>query len=359
MSAKDPDDGAPLPEPWFIREIREKSASAEPQGQPAQPDARLGPARSGDDHVLHRDDAVPDPTEVELPRDRVPPRLTWWPYAAGAALAAIVVLALWLTAVPKAGGAASQPPVVAEASPSAAVPQTADPVVAGQSAALECARPETIDRLRALVASRARASSGNARGDSLAQLLSLSVVGASDPAGAGPAFRCSGWLSLAATGVERLDPVAVSYRVLRSEDGSPEVSSLEGAEPVVAAIVAGAGRVDAPQAPMAEVSEPQDVPRDVQADEVDEPVRFSNPSFDCRRVTSQVNRMICASDQLAALDRETSDLFYATRDRADPATRDELEDSRDEFLARRQRCSSEACIARAYQERIAELEDYR
>ncbi len=153
----------------------------------------------------------------------------------------------------------------------------------------------------------------------------------------------------------------MTYRVERTADGRSLVSILEGTTPIVAAIIAAAQRVD-PSATLAAVG-PSPAVRAASRDDgfADNaaPRRFSNPSFNCRRATSQVNRMICASDALAALDRETAALFVTVRDRADPHIRDALEDSRVDFLNRRQRCSSEACIARVYEDRIADLEDYR
>jgi uncharacterized protein len=79
------------------------------------------------------------------------------------------------------------------------------------------------------------------------------------------------------------------------------------------------------------------------------------PSFDCTRVTSQVNRMICASPELAARDRQLAEHFNNMLGQAafDAATlrREEarwLHDVRDA-------CEDAACIAQAYDARDAEL----
>ena len=79
------------------------------------------------------------------------------------------------------------------------------------------------------------------------------------------------------------------------------------------------------------------------------------PSFDCARVTSQVNRMICASPDLSARDRQLADDFRALQ--GQPATdgaalrREEAAWLRDV----RDACEDAACVAQAYAARDAEL----
>ena len=65
--------------------------------------------------------------------------------------------------------------------------------------------------------------------------------------------------------------------------------------------------------------------------------------------------MVCASPDLAAKDRQMSSIYYAAMARADPGTRSHLRRSRDAFLSRREQCGSEACVAGAYNARIAEI----
>ncbi len=67
--------------------------------------------------------------------------------------------------------------------------------------------------------------------------------------------------------------------------------------------------------------------------------------------------MVCGSRQLAAQDRAMSSLFYSVLSGASPRTRAELRRSRDRFLAYRDRCGSEACIADAYEGRMREIRD--
>lgn len=67
--------------------------------------------------------------------------------------------------------------------------------------------------------------------------------------------------------------------------------------------------------------------------------------------------MVCSSDGLAARDRAMSSLFYSALADADPGTRAQLRRSRDRFLAYRERCGSEACMADAYEGRMQEIRD--
>lgn len=67
--------------------------------------------------------------------------------------------------------------------------------------------------------------------------------------------------------------------------------------------------------------------------------------------------MVCGSRELAARDRAMSSMFYSAMASADGRTRSELRRTRDRFLAYRDRCGSEACVADAYEGRIREIRD--
>ncbi|HEX8533012.1 MAG TPA: hypothetical protein VF662_02500 [Allosphingosinicella sp.] len=91
-----------------------------------------------------------------------------------------------------------------------------------------------------------------------------------------------------------------------------------------------------------------------------EPVRTaarSNPSFNCRFARSSSERQVCSRDRLAAKDRAMSSLFYSALSDADSSRRRELRRTRDRFLAYRDRCGTEACIAEAYDGRMNEIRD--
>lgn len=87
------------------------------------------------------------------------------------------------------------------------------------------------------------------------------------------------------------------------------------------------------------------------------PTRTARPSFNCRYARSRVENLICGSNDLAARDREMAALYYRTNDRADPVVRRRLSASRLRFLAYRDRCGSESCVAAAYADRIDEIND--
>lgn len=84
---------------------------------------------------------------------------------------------------------------------------------------------------------------------------------------------------------------------------------------------------------------------------------FARTSYDCGKVTGRVTTMICTDDRLAAADRAMSARYYRALADADPATRSALRGSVDRFLAFRNRCRDEACVAQTYADRIDEIRD--
>ncbi len=88
------------------------------------------------------------------------------------------------------------------------------------------------------------------------------------------------------------------------------------------------------------------------------PARASaRPSFNCRYAKTRSEKMVCSSGALAAHDRRMSAMFYSALSDADPRTRRELQRTRDRFLAYRDRCRSEDCVADTYQGRMREIAD--
>ena len=80
-----------------------------------------------------------------------------------------------------------------------------------------------------------------------------------------------------------------------------------------------------------------------------------SPSFKCRNAKSSSEKMVCASGSLAAADRRMSAIYYSEMASAPAQTKSALRITRDRFLAKRERCASEACVARVYEERVAEI----
>ncbi len=123
-------------------------------------------------------------------------------------------------------------------------------------------------------------------------------------------------------------------------------------------------RVDPPQPTVAVRSDPAprapDEPPVAARQSRREPARAErggSPSFNCRYARSASERAVCDSPALAARDRAMASVYYSTIAEADGATRRRLRRTRDRFLAYRERCRSEACIADAYEGRIREIED--
>lgn len=87
------------------------------------------------------------------------------------------------------------------------------------------------------------------------------------------------------------------------------------------------------------------------------PTARSQPSFNCNRARLRVENMVCDSDRLAAADRAMSATYFRALAGADPDSRARLRQSRDRFLAFRNRCSNEGCVEQAYADRIAEIRD--
>lgn len=200
-----------------------------------------------------------------------------------------------------------------------------------------------------------------------------------------------------AFGGERRLTADVEYAAQMAADGSGLVYQIKGAEPIIyklaafdlrrqtyaaatprptaaapnAAVVPAVAPQPQPQptlqsaqvpvAPVrqARVDPPNPSPRPsapaASADE-DGPGAAS-PSFNCRRARARSERMVCSSPRLAALDRAMSSQFYSALSGADGPTRSELRRSRDRFLAFRNRCSDEDCVAQAYRDRMDEIRD--
>ncbi len=370
------DDGeAELPEPWFIRDLREKRLAASgdrsEQIRPATDELRLDPLRNSLGHAPAS--ATSGAADAGAPGAVQAPWRPVWLYAAAAAVVAIAVLMLWLTAPARVGGADSVD-AARTVAPLAATPA----VTASAPPTGLCIRPATLDRLRGLLIQDAARAGGNPAGLARAAAgLSLSVAETPDSSGDEGAANCRGWLSLAQSGLATAS-APVSFRALPVGGGEARISVLLGAGPIVAALLDAGGTAGMETAGGAAVPDPDDgqeapqvtvtvpgpantSPPVVVADVPSPrpPQRYSNPSFDCRRVTSWVNRTICASDALAAQDRAMSTLFYNLADDAGRGLRAELDDSRRDFLSRIQRCNDEDCIASVYDDRIEELRSYR
>lgn len=83
----------------------------------------------------------------------------------------------------------------------------------------------------------------------------------------------------------------------------------------------------------------------------------ARPSFNCANARTRGEIAVCRSDRLATLDRRMSAEFFGAVRQANPEQRALLQRTRGTFLAYRDRCTSDVCIAGAYNDRIREIRD--
>ena len=86
-------------------------------------------------------------------------------------------------------------------------------------------------------------------------------------------------------------------------------------------------------------------------------VDSGGPSFDCSRANSTVNKLICSTPELSALDRELAEMFQNMSGQAAFDAK-ALRREEDAWLAdMHRRCNDAACIRTAYQQRLAQLRE--
>jgi outer membrane biosynthesis protein TonB len=86
-------------------------------------------------------------------------------------------------------------------------------------------------------------------------------------------------------------------------------------------------------------------------------VATAKPSFNCRYARTGGEIEVCRDPGLASLDREMSSQYYGAIAAASPGQKALLERTRKHFLAYRDSCGSDACIADAYRGRMREIAD--
>lgn len=179
----------------------------------------------------------------------------------------------------------------------------------------------------------------------------------------------------------------IEYAAQAAADGSGLVYQIKGAEPIIYRLAtfdlrSQAYRPQAPRVAAAQTPERRSASRPAEppvaaprpttpANPTSAPTTVAraapttappragtaSPSFNCRAGRSRSERMVCGSDRLASLDREMSSQFYSALSRAGEQQRAELRRTRDRFLAYRERCADESCVAQAYRDRMAEIGD--
>jgi hypothetical protein len=187
----------------------------------------------------------------------------------------------------------------------------------------------------------------------------------------------------------------IDYALQPAADGSGDVVTLSGAEPIVVPLATLSKSSDLASAqqqqqaapvtsesvasttdtqpstsgarPSAQPSAPPPVRRAPAPPPVLRPtpstpapqVATSNarPSFNCRNARTFGERAVCGSSGLASLDRQMASQFNRAAASAGPGERALLNRTRTRFLGYRDGCRSNDCVADAYRGRMREIDD--
>lgn len=161
-------------------------------------------------------------------------------------------------------------------------------------------------------------------------------------------------LAVAGGGNRLVGDVGYSIRPLA---GGNTAVSVSGADQIVARL-ATLGRAAAPTPAAPAPRDPLKPLPDPLAPAAAEPrVAAPRPSFNCADARTSSERAVCASSGLAALDRSMAAHYNQALAGSDSRTAYELRRTRDRFLAYRERCPTDSCIADAYRGRIREIGD--
>ncbi len=83
----------------------------------------------------------------------------------------------------------------------------------------------------------------------------------------------------------------------------------------------------------------------------------ARPSFDCANARTRGEQAVCSDPGLAALDRQMASQYQRAVAGSSPDRQVLLRQTRDRFLAFRDRCPDSPCIAEAYRGRMREISD--
>ena len=88
-----------------------------------------------------------------------------------------------------------------------------------------------------------------------------------------------------------------------------------------------------------------------------QPSANARPSFDCARARTRGEQAVCADPGLAALDRQMAAQYGRAIAGVSPDRQALLRQTRDRFLAFRDSCPNDGCVADAYRGRMQEISD--
>jgi uncharacterized protein YecT (DUF1311 family) len=193
-------------------------------------------------------------------------------------------------------------------------------------------------------------------------------------------INCSGSLSIdlppgiAVVGGRRTLSTNIDYTLQSATDGSGDVVLLRNADAIVTPLATLARVAQAapepepatdPLAPLGPGEEPLPLgdgvtivrPEPAQPGNENEPRASARPSFNCGAARTRGEIAVCSDPALASLDRQMAAQFGAAMSGADSSERALLQRTRGRFLAYRDSCRSDGCIAEAYRGRIREIRD--
>ena len=261
-----------------------------------------------------------------------------------------------------------------------------------------CAAQPTYDLIKRELFRRAAAIRGSdqAMFDKLAAYAVVRIdrpLVASDSAANG-AVECTGSLTLdlppgvAVIGGRRTLAADIGYAVQGAADGNGQVLTLTNADAIVTPLATLARAAQAPVDPLAPGAAPvvpSAPPMELPPADAGQyqgppppvatrppvaaappvappppsvrPQASARPSFNCASARTRGERAVCGDTGLAALDRQMAAQYRSAFAASDRETRAELERSRGNFLAFRDRCPSDACIVDTYRGRMREIRD--
>jgi uncharacterized protein YecT (DUF1311 family) len=157
----------------------------------------------------------------------------------------------------------------------------------------------------------------------------------------------------------------LDYLVQPAADGTGNVVRLGNADSIVVPLATLARIAAPPTAPLIpphlqeEIEleeEPESGPASEPQGAPSEPT-IANPSFDCDRARTRGEIAVCNDPGLAVLDRQMAAEFNSAMRQANRQQRSLLESTRGRFIAFRDRCRTNQCIADAYRGRMREISD--
>lgn len=191
------------------------------------------------------------------------------------------------------------------------------------------------------------------------------------------AVNCSASLSLdlppgvTVVGGRRTLTSDVDYSVQQAADGSGPVVLLRNADAIITPLatlsganqpagdsVTGANEVADPLAPLDDegMAAPETPAVPVTPPPPSRPAA-ARPSFNCANARTKSEIEVCADPGLAALDRNMAAQYSRSIAAATPQQAVLLRQTRDRFIAYRDRCPNTACISDAYNGRMREIRD--